>query len=79
MFSSKVVRVEWHPREVTFMRLVNRSLQWGVSLLKVRNIIRSIAHSDANSTGRNVEPPLVDNGLARVISPHIRLAIGGPP
>jgi hypothetical protein len=45
------------------MRLVNCSLLWDVSLLNIRNIGRSVAHSDANSTSRNVESPFVDNGL----------------
>lgn len=78
MFSSKEVRVEGYPREVIFMRLVNCSLQWSVSLLNTRNLVRPIAHSDTNSTSSNVETPLVDNGFVKVIPRCIRLAIGGP-
>jgi hypothetical protein len=60
------------------MRLVNCSLQWSVSLLNTRNLVRPIAHSDTNSTSSNVETPLVDNGFVKVIPRCIRLAIGGP-
>jgi hypothetical protein len=57
------------------MRLINCSppVQWSVSVINIRNIVRSTAHSDANSTSGSVKTAFVDKGLVKVISCCIRL------
>lgn len=49
------------------MRSVNCSLQWSVSLLNIRDVVRSIAISRANSTSMNVKTPLASEASTSFI------------